>query len=300
MNEKLEEIINGTLLGDGCVKFDNYKYTKYFCYKLTAKDRNFLKWFEIFLNNFGIKYWATIDNPTVHALYFYINTCPYPEFLNLHSKWYIPKNGRNFKIAPKDLELTPTVLLHWYLGDGSLIRARENRVPRIVFATNNFSKEDVDILIQKLKKLGLNFYSVASTSGFNKGKYSGYVLNSYTQDETLYRFFKLVGLKCPIEIENCSTGRKGRGSKEHFFRNKWPTEEDWLRILSNVQGIGKLIEVKRESLGISRSQLAGKVGCQSNSIRRIEVGIRLSSVGLLKKILEELKMEYKDLDPKLL
>jgi hypothetical protein len=42
MNELLETI-NGTLLGDACIKFDNYNYSKYFVYKLTAKDRNFVK-----------------------------------------------------------------------------------------------------------------------------------------------------------------------------------------------------------------------------------------------------------------
>jgi len=76
---------------------------------------------------------------------FYINARPYRELLHLRDKWYKEKKGKTIKVVPRDLELTSTTLLFWYLGDGSLIRRRndETRVPHIAFATNGFSKKDV-------------------------------------------------------------------------------------------------------------------------------------------------------------
>ncbi len=294
MNENLEEIINGSLLGDATV---GVTLGKYFTYAHTAKDYNYLKWQADFLESFDVKHYITADNKKngTHRLGIYINATK-NEFLNsLHSKWYMPKDGRNFKIAPSDLQLTPTVLLHWYLGDGCLVRQKSsNRIPRIVFATNNFTKEDVDFLIEKLKSLGLNFYSNAATSGFNNGAPSGYVLISKSEDGTPFRFFKLIGLECPKEIENYTTGSKGRGSIKHYFKNKWPTEEDWLRILSNTTGVGKIIKQRRFSLKISQGRLAKRVGCGRNTIKRIERGVRFPSVDLFRKISECLEIKPDD------
>ncbi len=41
-------------------------------------------------------------------------------------------NGKTIKTIPNNLEITPTSLLFWYLGDGSLVRRKrdENRVPQ--------------------------------------------------------------------------------------------------------------------------------------------------------------------------
>jgi hypothetical protein len=62
--------------------------------------------------------------------------------MSLRKKWYRKVNGKILKVIPRDLKLTPTTLLFWYLGDGSLVRRKndKNRVPFIVLATNNFFK----------------------------------------------------------------------------------------------------------------------------------------------------------------
>jgi DNA-binding XRE family transcriptional regulator len=289
--DSLKEILEGTLLGDGCIKFDNYIYSKYLSYKLTAKDKNFLEWIESIFIKFKIKSWITIDNKiqNINALYFYINKCPFPELLKLRDKWYKNANGKTQKIVPRDLELTPTTLLHWYLGDGSLIRRKNdsNRVPFIVLATNTFSKEDIKFLIQKLKKLNLNFYPVKYKSGFTK-KESGYCLYSNTQDGTPFNFFKLIG-DCPKEIENYSTGRKGIYHEEKFFKDKWPTEEDWIKILSNIK-IGKILREKRLELALTQNHLAKKIGVRRESVRDVELERRNFSVNNLRKVLKALNI----------
>ena len=142
---KLNDIINGSLMGDASIRSQN---DKYFSYKITAKDKKFVEWVKELLNDFGIKCWISQDNPNLFSVWFYINSCPYLELLSLRRKWYKRYNDKTVKTLPNNLKLTSTTLLFWYLGDGSLIRRKndENRVPFIVLATNCFSKEDVDIL----------------------------------------------------------------------------------------------------------------------------------------------------------
>jgi hypothetical protein len=160
MKSELLEIVNGTLLGDGYIKFDTYGNKKYYSFKLTAKDINFLKWVKKKFEKYKLNCWITYDSKSsdVHSLYFYINSAKYfrEELLSLRNKWYKEIKGKTIKAVPRDLELTPTTLLFWYLGDGSLIRRRndETRVPHITFATNGFLKKDVEFLKKKLKEIG--------------------------------------------------------------------------------------------------------------------------------------------------
>ncbi len=67
-----------------------------------------------------------------------------PTFSAVRGRWY---NGKKF--IPRDLVLTPTVCLFWYLGDGGLNRDRVN------LSTQGFSWEDVEgVLLPKLHSAG--------------------------------------------------------------------------------------------------------------------------------------------------
>ena len=66
----------------------------------------------------------------------------------LYRKWYILETGK--KIVPKDLRLTPTILLHWFIGDGSVMRYGVKGTGIALF-TLNFSKEDVQFLAERLE-----------------------------------------------------------------------------------------------------------------------------------------------------
>jgi len=284
MNGDLADIIVGTLLGDATIKTDA---DKYFSYKHSAKDKKYLEWQNRLLEKQGIKGCIGLDNKIseVYRLGFYINSLRNNYLTNLHKNWYAKVNGRYVKHLPKDLNIGSLVLLHWYLGDGSLIRQKGDRIPRIVLATNNFSKQEISSLSEKLKLLELNFYPLRCFSGFKNGKECGYVLISKTDDGTPFRFFRLIGLDCPSEIANCITGRKGRGARLHYFRDKWPNEEDWIRILSNTSGLGKILKEKRKEIGLSQGKLAKKIGINRNSVKRIERGRRYPSVTVFKKLL---------------
>ena len=298
INMKLFEVINGTLLSDASVCV--YR-NKYYRYSLTAKSKEFLEWVAKIFSSFGIPTYITLSNKitNVYSLGFYINARGIDELMKLREKWYAKINGKTVKIVPKDLELTPTTLLFWYLGDGSLIRRRDNNinVPTIVLATNGFSKEDVEFLLKKLKELELNFYIVKNTSltGFRKEMITNYLLYSSVEDGTPFRFFKLVGLHCPKEIANCVTGRKGRFRELHFFKDKWPTKEDWIKILSNVKEVGPILRKRRLELGLSQNQLARKIGIRRENIRDVELMKRCLSVKNFRKILEALDLDVEEI-----
>jgi len=298
--EKVLEIVNGCLLGDGNIKEDKYKNKRYFTFKLTAKDRNLLEWVEKKLNSLGIdNTWITEDRKKVFNLNFYLNKYKIPELLNLRDKWYQKENGKTIKVVPRDLKLTPTTLFFWYLGDGSLIRRRNDktRVPYIVLATNSFRKEDVEFLREKLKELGLNFYIVESNSisGFTKKRKKSYLLFSSTEDDTVFKFFKIIGFYPPKEIEDRLLGYKGKIKKERRVKDKWPNEEDWIKILSNVIEIGKIIRERRKELGISQKKLAELIGIRRENIRDFELMKRRLGVEKFEKVLKELRINPEEI-----
>lgn len=97
-------------------------------------------------------------------------------------------------------------------------------------------------------------------------------------------------MECLKEIANCSTGSKGIYKEEKFFKDKWSTEEDWMKILSNVKEIGRFLREKRLQLGLSQNQLGKKVGIRRENIRDVELGKRNFGVKNFRKILKALNI----------
>jgi hypothetical protein len=81
--------------------------------------------------------------------YFTIYSQANSVFTGLRNKWY--PNGK--KIVPKDVELNRTVLLHWFLGDGTL-----DNQDGVIFCSDSFTETDNMYLIDKLKKMGFDAY----------------------------------------------------------------------------------------------------------------------------------------------
>ena len=142
LSSKALEIIEGELLGDGSLtssrtnsSFEhstaNIDYGKYL-YKLLQKEVVPLGKPEILAGRNG-------GNPQ-----FRTRTICNKIFTELRQKWY--PFGK--KIIPKDIKLTSTECLHWFLGDGS-------GGSGLVLHTNCFSIEDINILRNGLSKLGI-------------------------------------------------------------------------------------------------------------------------------------------------
>jgi hypothetical protein len=121
--------------------------------------------------------------------------------LSYDDRWYdrVP-GGPGVKHVPKEIELTPTVALYWFLGDGST-RWLKEKTPTagscvsLRFHTNGFADEDVERLIAKLESsyAGMRFTVERSAQGHP-------IIGSSAGD-AVRAFFEYVG-SCPPELQS--------------------------------------------------------------------------------------------------
>lgn len=291
LNQNTLSIIEGGLLGDGCVTKDGM-------YRQEAKDKKYLEWLAELSNEEGIK--CRIIPTRSKSSYskskkpfylLYTHFCP--AFLEFRRRWYAEDtNGKGIKRIPDNINLTSTTLLHWYLGDGNLKHdkrpAKRGGRPSVRLCTNDFFREDIELLLEKLKKdLDLNFYPLPK---LNKDIKRGYVLHLYPND--LFKFFKIIGQRPPIKIENSIT-KKVEGGKTSTFKEKWPDEYDWIKILAKTSGVGYLLKEGRKELGLTQRKLAEKIGVKKHHISEIECGRKRMSLECFTKILDTSKLDIK-------
>lgn len=116
-----------------------------------------------------------IKNRSNNSYQLNLTSAKFVQIANYHAKWY-PKG---IKVVPRDLRLTPLVLLHWYIGDGSFNNS-------ISLFTNGFTKKDVLFLIKKMD------CTVGIKTKFNMTK-TGPIIKIYKKIE-IEKFFKVLDL----------------------------------------------------------------------------------------------------------
>jgi transcriptional regulator with XRE-family HTH domain len=204
LDEELIQYIEGELLGDGCLqarrsnidnKVNSARYTH------GTKYKSYLEWLSNLFSKYNLEqsgnilYWKDKHN----SISYKYSTRSYVELKSIFERWY--PNGK--KIVPKDIVLTPTIIKHWYLGDGNFTRRYKDNSFRLTLHTEGFSKKDNELLISKLCELGI-------ICNLTKANYI------YIPVRYIYRFFKYIG-NCPEEIKST-------------YGYKWPKEEEmkWL------------------------------------------------------------------------
>lgn len=150
---QLVEIIDGLMLGDGWIDRKG-------CLRLEQASRR-KEWIDALeqqLASLGVSsrvipippQTREIDGRSVSGRGgFLLYTPCYVEMQEQRQRWY----PRGKKIVPLDLKMTPTVLTHWFCGDGST-----NGAGALVFYTNGFKQEEVAFLVQCLARLGIESY----------------------------------------------------------------------------------------------------------------------------------------------
>jgi len=127
LTQKQIEITTGLLMGDGCILNDSKN-----CYmKVTMTSPNYLKHLNKIFGCLGTEIWlekTAAENVKIHKksgfnpnakeenysdVYTWPTKC-HPKF-NEFREWY----STGEKVWPEDIKLTPTVLKHWYVGDGN-------------------------------------------------------------------------------------------------------------------------------------------------------------------------------------
>jgi len=195
LSDYFKQVLDGLLLGDGSLAKPK-SLNSNSCYQHTDKHKNYIEWLRQQFIDEGLecgKIYEKVNEKGFKpgSIAFYFSTRKYPCLTEQYHRWY--RNGK--KIIPKDLKLTPTVVLHWYIGDGSLIKPSKGK-PFIHFATNCFTFEEVNFLVEQLNKLGLKAYLRTGTEYKTKKKFPYIALSvKSTQD-----FFDFVG-SCPKPIK---------------------------------------------------------------------------------------------------
>lgn len=153
INEHAKEIIIGSLLSDGCITKStggkNYYWTQ------TSISMEYIdllkKEIDINLNKYVIneKEYNISNKKGIAKKAYTLKSRASVTFTKYRKIWY----PNNIKIVPYDINLTPTVLLHWYLGDGYLDNGKG-----IVLCTDAFDYNSIFILITKLNELNMCAY----------------------------------------------------------------------------------------------------------------------------------------------
>jgi len=155
ISPKLMEIIEGELLGDGSMKkgihqsgFSHHSSNKEYSKYLSSK---FIEYGIPLIGN------GVVAEHYQNKKYYSFQTVKTIDFHHIRNLWYGDK-----KRIPNELNITPTIVLHWWLGDGSV----RNGVSGI-FCTDCFSLDDINLL---KKKLDTNI-SIKSRIVLEKNKY---------------------------------------------------------------------------------------------------------------------------------
>ena len=187
------EIMNGLLLSDGCLQYRNDSLNA--CFTQSCKHKEYLKYLQDILSfPCKIASYNYIDKRWLKRIYTnQLTTKQSKLFSDLHKKWYL----KNKKEVPSDLRLTPTSLLHWFLGDGY-----ENKTS-INLCTESFSDDSIQYLLAELKKINI----VANCTTRRRI----YVSNKYHLE-----FLKIIG-KCPTQ---CFDYKWSHCPQKSYFNRK--------------------------------------------------------------------------------
>ncbi len=163
---KVIKFLGGLLLGDGHLDAGS-KYSA--CYQHSSKHKGYVEYVSNIFNSFGIKQCGNIlkrSSKTFGNISYSYTSLSYSELLLLQKKWYRLYNPKTdpenwphklIKIVPRNLELTPTTCLYWYIDDGCLCHSKSKKTTHysnyITLSTQGFPITDVDFLVTKLNQL---------------------------------------------------------------------------------------------------------------------------------------------------
>lgn len=185
-----QEVLYGALLGDGCLQIS--KKGKNASFNYLSRSKQHVKYVMDFFKNFWIgkeiKDSCVFDKRTSKE-YFHSSLRTYTNitFTEEYFKWY--KNNK--KHIPKDLKLTPTICLIWYIGDGGICHTK--RSEHIKLSTQCFSKKELEnILLPQLKRFEASLMK-ADIGKDKKQQYFIYIPHRKEKD-----FLNYIG-NCPFD-----------------------------------------------------------------------------------------------------
>lgn len=150
--KELVELIDGLLLGDGCLsKTSKDKNARY---EHSCKCKEYIEFIKTELLKHGIDFSNKIyEKPNGYNTGITYQMCSrVNEFLTMqYNRWY--SNGK--KIVPQDIAISPISLKHWYIGDGCL-DSDKGYLRQIAIAAHSFTYDEREFLVEKLSSIGID------------------------------------------------------------------------------------------------------------------------------------------------
>lgn len=146
------EIVDGELLGDGCIFRKKVKNRQCYEYSFIAGSVR-REYAEYVHRKIGSKLDSKARIKTCQSSGekdFYSVRFSNVVFKNFYERWYT--NGTHKIHVPQDFELSPSVCLHWYLGDGSLDSSARRHMFEITLHTECFDRDSIEYLMNRLSQ----------------------------------------------------------------------------------------------------------------------------------------------------
>jgi len=231
MTETLIEWVDGLMLGDGYINFRKPTYASS-RFRLDSSNKEWV--------SFGLS--KLIDykpsDPNVYGkvtekcpnTIYMGQTLTHPDIVHQAERWYSGPNQT--KKVPSDVRITPTSILLWYLGDGSLTYIEDCNTYVVRLATCAFAIEDIEnILMPKLRSLGIE-------CNRDKSKNDIHICAA-----SIGKFFDIIGHKSPISC----------------YDRKFAIPE-WLRLIR----LSDIVENDRQKWMAQYYCKTGKVECSKS------------------------------------
>lgn len=145
LSRKQQEIVMGSILGDGCLEFNGNKGTR-LQIKQSAKRKEYVLW--LYNNVKGL----CKSSPKFREdnKQWYFSTRALKELTDLYEAFY-PQNKKEIPQNISSLINSPLSLAIWYMDDGSLdYRPKDHYAYSL--STNCFSFKEVELLAEIMKK----------------------------------------------------------------------------------------------------------------------------------------------------
>lgn len=188
-----KQILIGELLGDGCLYKDKRCNNSKPYFRYTTKHLDYLYFLKKVLPSVS---WGTIkkrehkkiNKDGGHSIHYELFSHVSDEFEYFYNMFYLDCK----KILPDNLLITPTILRHWYIGDGTFgyfSTGRNRRSWQMSIYSCCFENDKLnEIVIEQLKNVGIN-------AGITRQKkYYRIRVSSYS----IENFFKYIG-ECPVD-----------------------------------------------------------------------------------------------------
>ena len=152
VTESLLEYLDGSLLGDGCLRSQSSKSA---CYRLTQKHLSYIRFTGGYLVNQGLLPAGQVQTrikelPSGNiAFAHYYATRAYRELREQRDRWYPDDKKR----VPNDIRITPLSVRTWFLEDGTWYKNKRGRGEEIHLYAYAFTREGLYRLVERLKNV---------------------------------------------------------------------------------------------------------------------------------------------------